>query len=320
LTEATAPPPDPAAPRVPVAVAGMLWMLLATLIAVSMHVIVRRASGVMHPLQVAFFYNLFTMLVLLPLFWRHGPGVLRTRRYGLYFVRAVLHLTSMLLFYYGLTRAPLAVAGALGFLAPLFAVIISAVLFKEGFTLRRWLALAAGFAGMIMIARPDPGAMDVGALYFIGAAAIWGVVLPMIKLLGRTESSSTITAWMVLMMGPLALLPAIPVWTTPDPVSVAWLALAGAAGAGSQLALTHALRTGATNVVMPVDFFRLVWSALFGFIIFHEVPDLWTGLGGATIFIATTWLALREHQLGTAARRAVLAAAAQTNATPTAGR
>lgn len=289
----------------------MLWMLLATIIAVSMHVIVRRAMGTMHPLQVAFFYNLFTMTVLVPILWRHGSGVLRTRRYGLYFVRAVLHLSSMLLFYIGLTQAPLAVAGALGFLAPLFAVIISAVLFREGFTVRRWAALAAGFAGMIMIVRPDPAAIDAGALYFIGAAALWGVVLPMIKLLGQTESSSTINAWMVLMMGPLALLPAIPVWTTPDLATVGWLALAGMAGAGSQMALTHALRTGATNVVMPVDFFRLVWSALFGFLFFHEVPDLWTGLGGATIFVATTWLALREHQLGVAARRAALTAGAK---------
>jgi drug/metabolite transporter (DMT)-like permease len=313
LSQAVILPPEPAAPRVPAAVAGMLWMLLATLIAVGMHVVVRRALGTMHPFQVAFFYNFFTLLVLAPLFWRQGVGVLRTRRYGLYFVRAVLHLTSMLLFYIGLGKAPLAVAGALGFLAPLFAVIISAVLFREGFTLRRWLALGAGFAGMLMIVRPNPATIDAGALYFIGAAAIWGVVLPMIKLLGRTESSSTITAWMVLMMAPLALLPAIPVWTTPDPVSVLWLAIAGAAGAGSQLALTHALRTGATNVVMPVDFFRLVWSALFGFLIFHEVPDLWTGLGGATIFIATTWLALREHRLGTAARRAALAASAAAN-------
>lgn len=288
----------------------MLWMLLATLIAVGMHVIVRRAGGTMHPLQVAFFYNLFTLFILGPLFWRYGLGVLRTRRYGLLLVRAVLHLASMLLFFYGLTQGPLAVAGALGFLAPLFAVIISAILFREGFTLRRWLALGAGFTGMLMIVRPDPAAIDSGALYFVGAAAIWGVVLPLIKLLGRTESSSTITAWMVLMMAPLALLPAIPVWTSPDPVSLAWLALAGIAGGGAQMALTHALRTGATNVVMPVDFFRLIWSALFGFVIFHEIPDLWTGLGGATIFLATTWLALREHQLGTAARRAAAVAGA----------
>lgn len=285
----------------------MLWMLLSTLISVGMHVIVRRTGEGMHPLQVAFFYNLFTLIVLVPLFWQHGLGVLRTRRYGLYFVRAVLHLTSMLLFFYGLTQGPLAVAGALSFLAPLFAVLIGAVLFREGFTLRRWLALGAGVAGMLMIVRPDPATFDVGAFYFIGAAAIWGVVLPMIKLLGQTESSSTINAWMVLMMAPLALIPAIPVWTTPSWGDLAWLAIAGTAGAGSQFALTHALRTGATNVVMPVDFFRLVWSALFGFLIFSEVPDIWTGIGGITIFTATTWLALREHRLGVAARLAAVA-------------
>jgi drug/metabolite transporter (DMT)-like permease len=285
----------------------MLWMLLATLIAVAMHVIVRRAGATMHPLQVGFFYNFFTLTLLLPLFWRHGRGLLRTRRYGLYLLRAVLHLASMLLFFYGLNHAPLTVAAALGFLAPLFAVVISAVLFREGFTARRWAALVAGFAGMLLIVRPDPSDIDSGALYFIGAAALWGIVLPMIKLLGRTESSSTITAWMILMMAPLSLFPAIPVWTPPDPVMVAWLAAAGLAGGASQLALTHALHTGAINVVMPVDFFRLVWSALFGFVIFHEVPDLWTGLGGVVIFTATTWLALREHRIGRAERARAIA-------------
>ncbi len=280
----------------------MLWMLLATFVAVSMHVIIRRTGGHMHPFEVAFFYNLFTMLVLLPLLWRNGTGLLRTRRYGLLLLRAILHLISMLLFFYGVTLTPLAVAGALGFLAPLFAVVISAVLFREGFTVRRWIALAAGFAGMLMIVRPNPADIDGGALLIIGAAAIWGVVLPLIKLLGRTESSSTITAWMTLMMAPLALIPAIPVWTWPNPVDIAWLALAGLLGSGSQLALTHALRTGAVNVVMPVDFFRLVWSALFGFLIFLEIPDMWTALGGATIFFATTWLGLREHRIATAIR------------------
>lgn len=282
--------------RQPDNVTGILWMVAATFIAVSTHAMIRHvAEGGMHAFQVAFFYNLFTMLIIVPMITRNGTGFLRTRRHGLMFVRAVLHLASMLLFYVGLTLAPLAAARALTFLAPLFAVLLAAIFLREGFPLRRVIALVVGFTGMLIIVQPGPATLDTGALYFVGAASLWGAVLLIIKIMSRTESSATITAWMAIMMTPMALLPAIPYWTTPSLADIGWLATAGLLGAFAQWALTQALRTGSTNAVMPIDFLRLVWGALIGFAIFTEVPDIYTWVGGVVIFGSSMWLAWRER-------------------------
>ena len=279
-------------------------MVAATFIAVGTHVIIRQVgSTTMHPLQVAFIYNLFTIPIIAPLIMRNGVGVLRAHRYGLLAARAILHLSSMVLLFIGLTLTPLANATALNFLAPLFAVVLAALFLGETFTVRRWAALAAGFAGMLIIVRPDPGSLDTGALVMIASALLWGAALPIIKVLSRTESSATITAWMALMITPLALIPAIFVWTTPSAPDLAWLAAAGILGAFAQWALTQALKTGATNVVMPIDFLRLVWGVVLGLAVFREVPDFYAVLGGAIIFTSSTWLTWRERRASSTHRR-----------------
>lgn len=277
-------------------VIGMGWMVVASLVAVATHAMIRHvASTDMHPFQVTFFYNLFTLGIIVPLVVRGGVGVLRTRRHGMMFLRAVLHLSSMLLFFFGLTLMPLATASALTFLAPLFAVLLAALFLKEGFTPRRVVALVVGFGGMLVIVRPDPSSFDTNALVLVGAALLWGAVLVIVKVLSRTESSSTITIWMALMMAPLALLPAIPNWTDPSLYQLGWLALAGVLGAFAQWAMTQALKSGSTNAVMPIDFLRLVWGAMIGFAIFNEVPDSFTWLGGVIIFGSSVWLTWREQ-------------------------
>ena len=181
-------------------------------------------------------------------------------------------------------------------MAPLFAVLLAAIFLREGFSPRRIIALVVGFAGMLVIVRPNLADLQIDALVLVGAALLWGAVLVLIKVMSRTESSSTLTAWMALMMAPMALIPAIPVWSTPGLTQVAWLALAGFLGAFAQWAMTQALRIGSTNAVMPIDFLRLVWGGLIGLAIFKEIPDAYTWLGGAVIFGASMWLAWRERK------------------------
>lgn len=293
--------PSPTVARLSPNIVGIAWMVLASAVAVSTHAMIRHVADTgMHPFEVTFFYNLFTLPIIVLLMLQGGTAILRTRRHGLLFARATMHLASMLLFFFGLTLMPLATASALTFLAPLFAVLLAAIFLREGFSPRRVFALLAGFAGMLIIVRPEPATFELNALVLVGAALLWGAVLVIIKILSRTESSSTITAWMALMMAPMALLPAIPFWTAPTLAQIGWLALAGVLGAGAQWATAQALKTGSTNAVMPIDFLRLVWGAMIGLAAFDEFPDLFTWIGGAVIFGASTWLAWRE---GRAARK-----------------
>ena len=118
-----------------------------------------------------------------------------------------------------------------------------------------------------------------------------------IKILGRTESSVTITTYLILLMAPLSAIPAAMVWRTPTVEQLSVMALMGILGTFGQLLMTQALKDGDTNVVMPLDFLKMIWAVLLGFFIFGEVPGLFTWLGGAMIFSSITYIAYREYKV-----------------------
>ena len=134
----------------------------------------------------------------------------------------------------------------------------------------------------------------------------WAIALIFIKVLGRTDSSVTITVYMVLLMTPMSLPPALLVWEWPTLAMLGQLVLIGVLGTIGQLTVVQALKEGETHVVMPIDFTKLIWAAILGLLWFGEIPTAFTWLGGAMIFASTMYIAWREHLL----RRAKQAAAA----------
>lgn len=284
----------PLADVVPRRLRGVALMLAATALFASMQAAVRYAGQDLHPFEVAFFRNLFGLLVLLPLLVRAGPSVLRTARLPLHAARGTLQTGGMMMFFTALTLAPLAQNVALSFTAPLFATVLAILVLGERAGWRRWAALAAGFAGSWMVIRPGLESVSLGSLLVMGSSCSWAGSMILIKYLARTDSSLTITAWMGLFMAPLSLVPALFVWQWPGPDALALLVLIGACGSVGHLALAQAFREADVGTVMPLDFMRLIWASALGFVVFAEVPDAWTWLGGAVIFAATTYIALRE--------------------------
>ena len=123
-----------------------------------------------------------------------------------------------------------------------------------------------------------------------------------IKSLSRTESSVTITLYMSVVMTPLALVPALFVWSWPTGGELAWLITIGTLGGVGQLAIAQALKEAEAHVVMPVDFVKLAWVSIIGYVAFAESPTVYTWLGGAMIFSVTSFIAYREHTLRKAGR------------------
>ncbi len=274
---------------------GMLWMLLTGLLIVSMHAMIRHLAEDIHPFEIGFFRTAFGAPIVGILFWKYGLGILRTDQIKVHGVRAVGHVIAMMMFFTGLTLTPLTTANALAFTAPLFAAVLAVLILGEVFRWRRWAALLFGFAGTLVIIRP--GIIDVGTgpLLILASSGIWGIVLVVIKSLGRRDATPTIVAYMVLFMTPLALIPALFVWVWPTWEQLGILLILGLMGTTGHLTLTQALRVGEAAVVMPMDFFKLVWAAIIGFFLFAELPDIFTWIGGLMIFASATYLALRER-------------------------
>lgn len=292
----------------PGATRGIALMLLSTLGFAAMHTLIRYLSSQvaegLHPFQIAFFRNLFGLVVFLPWFLRLGLAPLRTSRFRLHALRAVLNVTAMLAFFTALSLTPIAQVTALAFTAPIFAALLAMVLLGEVFRLRRWAAIAIGFLGTLVILRPGFETVDTGSLLTLFSALLWGCTLIVIRVLGRTESSLTITSYMNILLAILSFVPALLVWRTPQGMEWFWLLAIGVLGTLAQLAVAQSLKEAETGIVLPFDFCKLIWVSILGALLFAEVPGLFVWLGGAMIFASSSYIAYRESRAARAARAA----------------
>jgi drug/metabolite transporter (DMT)-like permease len=284
--------------NMPAGLRGMMFMFVATISGICMHVTVRHMSAEIEPFELAFFRNFLALLFLIVPLVRLGLAPLRTHHLKLHLLRGSLTTASMLGYFTALSITPLAQVTALAFTAPLFATVLAIVVLGEVVGVRRWSAIAIGFAGTLVILRPGIVAFDLGSMLTIFSAATWGSVIIITRVLGRTESSHTITFYLALIMTVLSFLPATYVWIWPEPHQYFWLFLMAALGTVTQLSVTQALRLGETAVVMPIDFFKLIWATAFGYFLFAERPDAMTLVGGGMIFVSATYIAYRESKSG----------------------
>ena len=156
--------------KLSVTVEGALWMVTAAALFSVLNLLIRHASTELHPFQVTFFRNFFSLAFMLPWLMRAGLGGLRTRKWGLYSTRALTGLAAMLTWFYAISVMPLAEAVALNFTTPLFATVGAALFLGEVVRLRRWTATVVGFLGVLVIVRPDADAIDLMAVLVLVSA------------------------------------------------------------------------------------------------------------------------------------------------------
>lgn len=272
-------------------------MILFTVAMSGMHASVRHITENLHPFEVAFFRLVFGLLTILPFFYRNGLNVLKTDRLPMLGLRGVINAVCMLGYFYALSIGPLARITALGFSATLFAIVLAIFIFGEKVGLRRWSAILLGVAGMLVVVRPGFASVGIESIVTLGSAFGWAICIIIVKDLAKTESAETITAYMSLVMAPIVLIPAIFVWTTPSLYEFTWLILIGLLGGIGQLAMANALKYGETQVVLPVEFSRLIWISLIAFFAFSEIPGIFVWIGGGMILVSTTYITLRESRL-----------------------
>jgi len=275
---------------------GMAFMVLSTILLVGMNAIVRKLSQGMHPFEIAFFRVFVGFLFFSPVFLRSGLKHLKTTCLGLHATRGILNGAAMLTYFLGISLVPLAKVIAITFTAPLFATAIGFFVLREFIRARRITALAAGFIGALIVLRPEMVEIDAGPILLLFAAAVWGGVLIVIKVLSRTESSLTITLYSTIFLMPITVVAALPYWQTPTLEQAPWLVGIGVVGSLGQWCMAQAFKEADVTAVLPLEFTKLIWAAFLGYVMFTEIPDIWTWIGGAVIFVSSTYIAFRERQ------------------------
>ncbi|MBI4182391.1 MAG: DMT family transporter [Proteobacteria bacterium] len=287
-------PPGVALPRLPAVVLAGLCMAGATLCSSLVNAFLRHLSQEVHPFEVAFLRMFLGLVFLLPILIRTGPAALRTKRHGLFLLRGAITAVMTAGWTYALFLIPIDKATALSFTMPLWITLGAAIFLGEAVGWVRWAAVAAGFAGSLVILRPGLAAYEAALVLPLMVAAASAVVMLIIKVLARTEAAHTVVLYMGLYTTPFLLLFAIPVWVTPGPGFLFWTFVAGSLGSLGHLLYTRAMALADASVAAPFDFLRLPYAAVIGMIWFGELMDGWSWVGAGVIVAAAAFSARRE--------------------------
>jgi drug/metabolite transporter (DMT)-like permease len=240
-------------------------------------------------------------LVILP---QLGLAVFRTRRLRDHTMRGVSQATSQTLLLLAFSMMPLASATAINFSAPLFATLMSILFLKESVGLARWTALTVGLVGVLVVTNPGTEAFQLGSLFALGNAVLFGTVTVAVRGMTATESSETLTMYQMVILTAVffLMLPfgfVVPTWG-----DAAMMIACGLVNGLGQFWWTRALHLAPTSAVAPFNYLSLVWAMVVGFLIWGDVPTLALLVGSAIVVGSGLFLLWRE----TRSRAAVPAA------------
>jgi drug/metabolite transporter (DMT)-like permease len=277
---------------------GALWMTFAAAMFSVMSVAVRYLSGEIPPIEMVAARCIVAILTVGPWLMRRGIAGLRAHRKGLLALRAVITAVAVFCWFYALGQMKLADAVALHFTLPLFGVVLAVVMLHEKVGIHRWSATVIGFLGVLVVLRPGMAEISLAALAVLVSAALYAVASIQSKILMRTENAGIIVFYMNAYIITFIAVPLALQWVTPTPWQLALLIAVGGCNTLAQLAIQKAFDAGEASAVLPFDFLRLPITALAGFALFSEVPDIWTALGAIIIFGSAYYIAWRERRRG----------------------
>lgn len=250
--------------------------------------------------QVVFFRNAFGILPILVIVWQLGGfAVPSTRRWRLHLLRGLLGITAQFCFFLGLRYLGLAEATAIAFAAPLMVTALSVPLLGEKVGPRRWAAVVIGFAGVLIMVRPEPESFQAAALLILLAAFSYAMIMLTTRMLARSDSNAAILLFGSSISLALSVLLLPFDWKTPDLADFAVFAALGLIGGTGMFCITQAYRQAPAAVVAPFEYVALVVAAILGFLVWREIPDLYVWLGAAVVIGAGIYIFYRETGLNT---------------------
>jgi drug/metabolite transporter (DMT)-like permease len=277
--------------------------MIASAVSFTLMTMLVKLLGEDYPAALQTFYRqLAGMLVLLPMILRDPRSAFRTTRPGILLFRALAGTTGMILSFYAYQKLPLADANALSFTRTLWVVPLAAFILKERIGPRRISATTIGFLGALLILQPaasSEGAyLSWPALAALAASLLLAMTVTSMKFMTRDHTTMTLMSWSASLGLALAIAPALFVWRWPEPVDLLLLTAMGVLGTITQACYIKGMAEGDATVMAPVDYSRLVFAVILGYLLFGEIPDSLTLLGSGIIIAATLYITVRESRLG----------------------
>ena len=271
-----------------------MWALCAALFFSIMLTLIKLLGQNVHVAQILLIRQLVMFAVALPIIAREFPNSIVSQRIGLHLVRVMFATGSMVASFIAVIHMPLADATALGFSRAFFITIFAIIVLKEVVDGRRWLATIAGFLGVMIMLRPGDDGLDIYALLAVIGAACAAAVSILLRILSRTDRPVTILTYQAVCVGILAAPFGIFYWTPLTPIEWAMAIGVGLAASAGQLSNIRSFRAGQASVVAPLDYTKLIWTTLLGYMLFAVLPGMHTLIGAGVIVGASLYVLSRE--------------------------
>jgi drug/metabolite transporter (DMT)-like permease len=241
-----------------------------------------------HPVgQVICMRQAATLLVIVPYVMAvTGWGALRVASWPGQTTRGLLFVANAALIVLSLSLLPLATVITIMFASPLITAALSFPMLAERVSPRRWTAILAGFAGVLIVVRPGAAGFEWALMVPVAASVANSLRDVMTRRLSRTETSIAILFWSTLIVMAAGALTAPFGWQPVAAPAAAWFVLAGVFNASAHFLLIEALRLGEAAVITPMRYTSLIWATLIGYAVWRELPDAWV-LAGSAVIIAS---------------------------------
>jgi drug/metabolite transporter (DMT)-like permease len=226
-----------------------------------------------------------------------GLSVFRTQRLRHHLLRSGSQGVSQTFLLFAFTMMPLAGAIAINFSAPLFATLASALVLKEAVGAARWTALLVGFCGVLIVTHPGTGTFQIGALFALGNAVLYGSVTAGVRSMTRTESAETLTLYQLALLTAFFALFMPWTWIWPSPSDSVWILFNGTSNAIGQYWWTRALLLAPASAVAPFYYLSLIWASIMGFLIWGEMPTVSLVIGSGIVAGSGLFLFWRETRV-----------------------
>ena len=268
--------------------------LISTFSAAIMVSGIKILSNELNAFILVFYRCFFGLIIILPFLFLQKFKDLKTHNIKLQFLRCSINLYSMISWFIAIGTLQLEKAAAIGFTTPLFTTLLAIIFLGEAIKFHRITALIVGFIGILVVVRPGFIVMESGVLWLLSATISFSFVLIIVKKITEKDTSLTTAFYHMLFLTPPTFIISLFYWQNISFIQFIIFTIVAIFGFITQISSNQALKMSDASFVMPLQFTNLIWLSFIGYILFSEIPNIWTWSGGIIIFLAVIYIVFRE--------------------------
>lgn len=272
--------------------------MLASIFFSVMALIIKLLGQHLHITQILFIRQLGMIVMVMPAIMGHFPGSLKSNRPGLQILRIGLAVITMLFGFSAVIHLPLADATAISFAKSFFITIFAVIFLKEVVGVYRWSAVAIGFVGVMIMLQPGTAEFSIYSIAALVGAAGAAAIMIILRVLSQKDSVDTIMTWSALGVGLVMAIPGIYYWQPLATFEWALLAILVVVTYFGQRCNIFAFKHGEASLLASLDYVRLLWTALLGYLVFGDFPGVPTWVGASIVISAAIFVIYRETRRG----------------------